>query len=158
MLSAIEQDYILGIINTYKKQGFKYYLAHTVTETNNDNDICVYLCKDEILAYGNYTYSINNALVIRIDSSSRNDNSYNSSTHDRITFTDSYSGLLSVNMAEFIYSNAKLNYETTQAVIVPDLLVSGSDSAVSDEYMGITTILIVILFLYIFIKDILRIK
>ena len=50
MLSSLESEYLKGLISVYKSKGYKYYIAHTVTETNNDYDVCIYLSKTEIKA------------------------------------------------------------------------------------------------------------
>ena len=35
MFSSLEVDYILSLINTYQRLGYKYYMCHTITENDN---------------------------------------------------------------------------------------------------------------------------
>lgn len=158
MFSNLEEDYILSLINTYKKEGYNYYLCHTVTDYNNVYDVTLYFSKKEILAYDNYTYSVEDGIVLFLDSSSRNDNSYNPSTNERIVLSNSnYNGIVYINVAEFVYTNCKLNYKTNTDVVMPDLTLNNADSISAKSCFNVLVIFVVIMFLYIFIRDILRI-
>lgn len=158
MFSSLEEDFILSIIQTYAKDGYKYYMAHTITENNNNYDICLYLSKKDITAYDNYTYLIENGLCIYIDSSPRNDNGYNLSTHERIILSNNnVNNMVYINNAEFVYSNSNLNYKYTSDIVQPDLLLNSANSYFDKECMSVGVIFIIIFFLYIFIKDILRV-
>ena len=50
MLSDVELDYVLSLINTYFKLGYKYYLVNTITDNDVIYDIDVYISKEEIKA------------------------------------------------------------------------------------------------------------
>lgn len=158
MFTSVELDYLKGLINTYAKQGYKYYVAHTITEINNDYDFCVYFSKEEITASNSNNFVIpSNSYVVYVDSSSRNDNSYNPSTGSRDTVS-LYEGDLRVNVAEFIYTNASLGYNVIDYPINPDLNYAGTTSL--DTHLVNYSLLFICssIFIYMFIKSILRIR
>ena len=157
MFTQVEENYIKSLINTYKKEGYKYYLCHTVTENNNDYDICLYVSKEEIKAVTSASFDVTNAVKIYIDSSSRNDSGYNPSTHTRDRVDESnLSTIVIVDDAEFIYTNATCNYDMTSLPVNPDLFLQGTDSY-SSMFLTVTCIVVlVITFLYTFFYNILK--
>lgn len=158
MFTALENEYLKGLLNVYKEQGYKYYVAHTVTETDNYYDMYVYLSKDKITSSSPNRFNLSdNSIVIYIDSSSRNDNSYNSSTHSRDTLFV-YSGNLNVNLAEFIYTNAEVSYSLIDNSLNPDILLSGVNSYDNKLFSYGLMFIVVSIFLYMFIKSILRLR
>lgn len=158
MFSQVEENYIKGLIGSYFKQGYKYYVCHTVNETDNVYDIYIYFSKEEIKALNSNSYKLDKSICLKIDSSTRNDNSYNPSIHSRTILSNSnYTGDLDINEAEFIYTNATLDYEISVDTINPDINYNGH--SVSDSFYSIGILFIlVILFVYTFVKDILRIR
>lgn len=155
MFSAVEESYLKGLIESYRNQGYRYYLAHTVTETNNNYDMYVYFSKKEIKAITSTMFDMTNAVCLRVDSSSRNDNSYNGSTHSRIDiFNSSYSNVLSVNQAEFIYTNAEISYTSSNIVVQPDIEYSVIGSTTDFAILFV----LIISFLFTFVLTILRLK
>lgn len=158
MFTAVESDYLKGLLNVYREQGYKYYVAHTVTESDNVYDMYVYLSKDEIISTSPSDFELSdNSIVIRIDSSSRNDNSYNSSTHSRDTLFH-YHGDLSVNLAEFIYTNSNVSYSLIDKSLNPDILISGVNNYDNKLFSYGLMFIVISIFLYIFIKSVLRIR
>ena len=158
MFTAVENEYLKGLLNVYKEQGYKYYVAHTVTETDNNYDMYVYLSKEKITSSSPTTFNLaDNSIVIYIDSSSRNDNSYNPSIHTRdILYV--YSGELKVNLAEFIYTNAEVSYTLIDNSLNPDILLSGANSYDNKLFSYGLMFIVVSIFLYMFIKSILRLR
>ena len=157
MFTQVETDYLKSLINFYKKQGYDYYLAHTVTENYNNYDMCIYFSKEEIKASTDNTFSIKNAIVINIDSSGRNDNNnYSTSARDIIS-NSNYSGSLLVHPAEFIYTNAILDYEAVSFCINPDILESGVNSYNNNLFSLSILFLLTLILLYHFIHDLIRI-
>ncbi len=157
MFSQVEIDYIKSLVNVYKCRGYMYYLAHTVTERNNEYDICIYLSKEEIVASTDEIFKVNNGLVVYVDSSSRNDNN-SSSIHSRDVLSNSnFSGTVRINTAEFIYTNSVCNYTETMFCINPDILQSGVTSYDSNLQSHVIIVLLTVILLYHFIHDILRI-
>lgn len=158
MFTAVESEYLKGLLNVYCELGYKYYVAHTVTESDNYYDMYVYLSKDEITSSSPNRFNLSdNSVVIRIDSSSRNDNSYNSSTHSRDTLFV-HSGELTVNLAEFIYTNADVTYSLIDNSLNPDVLMSGVNSYDNKLFSYSLMFMVVSIFLYMFIKSILRLR
>lgn len=148
MLSSIEMDYVKGVLNAYYAKGYKYYLIHTVTEPDNNYDIHIYLSKEEIVAMNDNYFFVNHGLELLIDSSLR---SYNSSiARDSVS---NFSGNVTVNQAEFIYTNAESRYNLTTLSLNPNITVDYTESATS----VILIIVVCILLLYLFIRDLFNI-
>lgn len=159
MFSQVEENYIKALINTYKKQGYDYYICHTVTENDNNYDIYIYFSKEEIKAVSNNMFDLTNAIYIQLDSSSRNDSGYNASVHSRTRLVNSnVTKIVEINQAEFIYTNAINSYKTETTVLNPDLMLQGSNSYGSLLFMGICIIVLFITFLYTFISNIFRLR
>lgn len=159
MFTQVEENYIKSLINTYKKQGYDYYICHTVTENDNNYDIYMYFSKEEIKAVSNTTFDLTNAIYIQLDSSNRNDSGYNASTHSRTRLINSkVNSIIEINQAEFIYTNAINSYKTETTVLNPDLMLQGSNSYGSVLFMGICIIVLFITFLYTFISNIFRLR
>lgn len=159
MFTQVEENYIKSLINTYKKQGYNYYICHTVTENDNNYDVYIYFSKEEIKAISYNTFDLTNAIYIQLDSSNRNDNNYNSSTHSRTRLINSnVNSIVEINQAEFIYTNAINSYKTESIVLNPDLLLQGSSSYSNIVFMGACIIILFITFLYTFISNIFRLR
>ena len=62
MLSQIELEYVKGVLNAYYAKGYKYYLVHSVTEYNNEYDVCIYLSKEKINAISDNYFSVSHGL------------------------------------------------------------------------------------------------
>lgn len=158
MFSALEESYIKSLINTYKKHGYSHYVVHTVTENDNIYDFYIYFSRDEITFSNSYTFELSdNSLMLKIDSSSRNDNNYNPSTgHRDIVFYKR--GIVNVNIAEFIYTDCNFTYSLIDDCLNPDIMYSGVDSyninLISLSLLFICTSI----FLFMFIKSILRLR
>ena len=158
MFSSLEVDYILSLINTYQRLGYKYYMCHTITENDNNYDICIYFSKNKITAVTSTTFDVTNAIQIYIDSSSRNDNSYNSSTHHRDYVSNSnLTKIVSVHQAEFIYTNAVVE-TSSNTVVNPDLLLNQASNYNDFLLISAGVLLCGTIFLYMFFKSILRLK
>ena len=159
MFTSVEENYIKGLISSYYKHGFKYYICHTVTENNNNYDVYIYFSKEKIKAITPISFDISNGIFIKIDSSSRNDNTYNPSIDYRILISDSnYSDVISVNKAEFIYTNAIVDYEVTSLVVNPDITMNSSSNYSTFKLDYICCCILFTTFLYIFICNLLRIR
>lgn len=160
MLTAVESEYIRGLISVYQSKGYKYYMCHTVTENNNNYDACIYFSKQEIKAIDNNIFSINNGIKIYLDSSSRSYNyqtGYNDSPRTLIS-NNNFNGTVNVNVAEFVYTNAVSDYLESVYIINPDITKSGVSSYTNDNFSLILLILIVSILLFNFIRVIFRIK
>lgn len=158
MFSAQEESYIKSLIGSYYTKGYKNYLVHTVTETDNNYDMYIYFSENDITAFTPTTFDLTESIFIKIDSSSRNDNSYNTSVHSRsIVENSSYTGILEVNQAEFIYTNALCDYSTSTSVVHPDVLM-GDYSVTSGITNELILVVLLITFLYTFVCNILRMR
>lgn len=145
MLSQVELEYVKALINTYRNKGYKYYMCHTISDNNNnDYDICIYFSKEKIEALNDNYFSVEKGIRIYIDSSSKSN--YNTNASDTVS---SFSNNVTVDLAEFIYTNAESEYSYSAICLNPDLLVDYKQNHLS----VITLILMCIIFCYIFIKD-----
>lgn len=160
MLTAVESEYIRGLISSYQAKGYKYYVCHTITENNNNYDACVYFSKEEIKAVDNNIFSISNGIKIYVDSSSRSYNyqtGYNDTPRTLIA-DNNFNGNVNINVAEFIYTNATADYSESVYVLNPDITKSGVSSYTKDSFSVILLVLVVSILLFNFIRTILRIK
>lgn len=151
MLSVQEEDYVRSIINTYKKQGYDYYLCYTNSDSNVSIDIYLYFSKEEIKALDNNIFSIKNGINVNIDTSYR----YNDKPNVLTMFKDIENNTIVIDKTEYVYSNCSYNYNAATDVIYPDILLSQGDSFNS---MYLVNFLLISIFLYLFVKSILRIR
>lgn len=159
MLTAVEENYVKGLINQYRQEGYVYYVCHTVTEQDNQYDVYLYLSKDKIIAITQTSYEITGGIFIKIDSSNRNDSGYNPSTNSRsILANNNFTSVIDINRAEFIYTNAYINYKSSELVYNPNLMINSADSY-SNLYLSILCVVVLIItFLYTFFTNVLRIR
>lgn len=160
MFSTVEENYIKGLISAYSKLGYKYYICHTVTENYNNYDIYIYFSKSEIKAITPLTFDVFNGIYLKIDSSARNDNNYNPSTDYRIVVSNSnYNDVVSVDKAEFVYTNAVITYNTSDSLVInPDILLNNSSDYNTLHMNFLLCCLVCIILLFEFICKILRIR
>ena len=144
MLSSVELEYVKALINTYYAKGYKNYLCHTITDNNNDYDFVIYFSKFEISAISDNYFEIQSAVKLSVDSSVKSQ--YNNNSNDNV---EKFSGFLSVDTAEFIYTNAVSTSDLTVMCLNPDLSIEYK----KDFSFSYVSILICILLLYIFIRD-----
>lgn len=154
MLSVQEFEYVKSIINTYQKQGYKYYVVVTNSNADINTDIYVYLSKDEIKALDDITFTINNGIRINIDNTYR----YNEQNNVLGLTTTIPGDLFIVDKYEYIYSNCSYEYKTTESVRYPDILLSGDNSTLENYCMTLSLFMVVSIFLYLFFKSILRVR
>lgn len=148
MFSTAELDYIKALINSYSASGYKYYLCHTITESNNDNDFCIYFSKEEIKANNHNSFSVKDALIIYVDSSN-----YYNTTNSKVQFVNYYTGDVNISVKEYIYTNAKVTFEYTSYALNPDISINYNYNHLS----MISICIVTILFLYIVISDLFNI-
>lgn len=159
MFSDVEENYIISLINTYRKEGFPYYIVHSITDRDNDYDICLYVSKEEIKEVSSDIFKVSHGIEIQIDSSSRNSDGYNPSTHSRDRMVNSdFSGIVQVDIAEFIYTNASREEESFTRCINPDVLLQNTDSTSSLYLSMACTFTLIITFLFTFFSSILRLR
>lgn len=155
MFSQQEIDYVLSLINTYRKLGYKYYVCHTITENDNVYDICIYFSQKEIKAITSTTFDLSNAIQINIDSSSRN---YNSSIHSRDTLVSSdLTKIININSAEFIYTNSTV-FNVATTIVNPDLTLNNASNYDNTLLLASILFMCCSIFLYLFFKSVLRLK
>lgn len=155
MLSVQELEYIRSLISVYSKEGYKYYVCVTQSDTNIDTDIYLYLSKNKIKALNNKTFSSDSMIRIDIDTSY---NRYNDKPTILNLVNNVPGNLFVIDTYEYVYTNCEFDYATTEQNYYPDLLLSNSDSYESLGNMYLSTFLLVSIFLYLFIKSILRIR
>lgn len=149
MLSSVEIDYIKSLILTYRKMGYSKYLCHTITDSSNDYDICIYFSKNGIEAISDSYYDVTDGIKILIDSSSKSNHNY-----DDYKISVGFSGFINIDRAEFIYTNASLveGYSVEVQGVCPDLIEDTQGSNVT-----VTVVVIAfIIFIYLFIRDLLK--
>lgn len=155
MLSENEYDYLLGLINVYKKQGYNYYLCSTISNRDIDYDFIVYFSKNEIKDLDSLEFLLEDAVVIQINSNSYNTD-YNKIPVKNIVNV-SYSGSVKFTEYDYIYTNAVYNTSSSY-FINPDVSISSSSNYELLRLSYVNCLLLGIVFIYIFVKSLLRLK
>ena len=123
MFTAQELEYLNALVETMRGRGYDYYVARTVTESNNSYDFEVVFSDKEITANGLYSYSGCSGVIYRVDSSA----SVNYS--DAKVQVSDFFGSYNVPQREFVYSNAVFQGGTIQ----PDLRELGGVQSESNQ-------------------------
>ena len=155
MLSENEYDYLLGLINVYKKQGYNYYLCSTISNRDIDYDFIVYFSKNEIKDLDSLEFLLEDAVIIQINSNSYNTD-YNKIPVKNIVNV-SYSGSVKFTEYDYIYTNAVYNTSSSY-FINPDVSISSSSNYELLRLSYVNCLLLGIIFIYIFVKSLLRLK
>lgn len=154
MLSEQEFEYVKNLVSTYQKLGYKYYVCYTTTDDNIDIDVNVCFSKKEIHAISDNIFSIEDGIKITLKSSNYR---YNDRPNVVNLITTISGDLIAVNDYEYIYTNAITDYDTTEYVVNPDLLYSNLNYE-NTQYFYISVFLLSVIFLYMFVKSILRLR
>lgn len=155
MFTSVESDFIKAFVNSYYNAGYKQYIVHTITESDNDYDMCFVFSKNEIEAISDNNFVVSEGIIIYIDSSSRNDRN-NSSIHSREDIHRiSFSGSYQINIAEFVYTNAHFDYDVSSILLNGDILESNTYNKEIHTLSFLTLFILVLIFLYMFVTKIL---
>ena len=154
MFSVSENDYILSLVNRYSLEGYNYYLVHSNTRLDDiTNVITFYFSKNEIKALSEDIFAIpEDSLKIEITSSF-----YETNGIDVDTVVE-FSGTAIVSDLDYCYTNAVVDYSLITGVLNPDIRINQGTDVFNYNYSGLTLFMVVIIFCYMFIKSILRIK
>lgn len=141
MFSAQELEWLKALIETMRGKGYKYYVAQTVTENNNDSDVIVVFSKEPITSNGLYSFTVTNGVMYTLDSSGYS--AYQGG--DARTKVSTYSGRLNIADTEFVYTNA----ESTGTSIQPDIRYTGgvlSENSQAGFYLLTLCFLVAVVF------------
>lgn len=144
MFSATELEWVKALIETMRGKGYRYYVAQTVTESNNDTDVIVVFSKSPIVGNSLYSYTVTDGVRYSLDS-----NGYSSySGGGARTKVDAYSGTISVSNTEFVYTNAEFSGSTVQ----PDIRTTGgvTGEGIQTGVIVLTIVLLVTILFRIF--------
>lgn len=136
MFSAQETQWLQSIIEAMHNQGYKYYLARTVTENNNEYDVLVVFSESPIIGNGLYSYKIVDGVVYSFDSSGYS--SYNNN-NARVAVS-SFNGTYSVAQYEHVYTNAEFSGATLQ----PDIRSLGGANNVQIKAVPFLVVLLIL--------------
>ena len=139
MLSNSESDYIKSLILTYKSRGYNYYLCSTISDSN-DYDIVIYFSREKIISLTTDRFEVKDGIRLYIDSSAKSTYNYNDSV-----VSGSYSGVVTVDIGEFSYTNAKLSdsYSIATQAMSPDILENSPVNQLSMFLVILITIYII---------------
>ena len=155
MLSEYEYDFFLGLLNVYIKLGYNFYLCSTISNRDIDYDFIVYFSKNEIKDLDSLEFLLEDAVVIQINSNSYNTD-YNKIPVKNIVNV-SYSGSVKFTEYDYIYTNAVYNTSSSY-FINPDVSISSSSNYELLRLSYVNCLLLGIIFIYIFVKSLLRLK
>lgn len=145
MFSAVEMDYIAGLIEQMRGQGYEYYIARTVTENDVRWDAEVVFSKEEITANSTLSFNVPaGSIRYRIDSSGYTigGSSWSSSDGPRVEMTE-YSGTYTFEDTEFAYSNAVFSGSS----VLPDLRRrEGSTNENTHALLLVNALLVLVVF------------
>lgn len=145
MFSAQELEWLKALIETMRGKGYMHYVAHTVTQNNNDSDVVVIFSQEPIIGNGLYRFTVADGVMYTLDSSGYSAYGDN----DARTKVSSYSGNLNVADTEFVYTNAEYSGTTLQ----PDIRYTGG---VISETNQAGFYLLTLLFLVVVVLNIFR--
>ena len=158
MFSTAQTDVLTSLIPVMRRQGYKYYIAYTNTSTSSGwgtsaiVDMYVVFSKDEIVANNQYSYSVPAGSVryaIRTANYSMSDSGVNT---ERLV-SSAFSGTVSVNVYEHVYTNATFSSSAVQ----PDILYSAEGGYLYESSVSLN-ILTACLLLFIAFRAIIRIS
>lgn len=142
MFTQTELDWVKALVETMRGKGYKYYVAQTVTENNNDIDVIVVFSKKSIGGDGLYRYTISEGVRYSLDS-----NGFSSYSGGGVrTTVDSFSGVLDISNTEFVYTNAEFSGSTIQ----PDLRTTGGGVTGESIQTGVFLLTLVLLVTVLF--------
>lgn len=139
MLTATEKEYCQELLAVARREGYQYYLVHTITESGENSDFCVYLSDNPIVCNTPYSFYVPAGRRITVDSSQ----SYNSYSGDRIAGESYSGGTVTLNGWEFAYSNGTLEGGT----LLPDLNIRGETN---ENLKAVGLVVTVVLLLLVF--------
>jgi len=122
MFSTSQNDYLKSLVPVMRQQGYRYYVAYSDNDRNNnyDPDLYVIFSKDKITANSLYSYSVP-AGSVRYNIITSN-TSYNNTAY-RVTTASVGASTVTVDRYEHVYSNAVPAMDTVQ--LQPDILYTG---------------------------------
>lgn len=154
MFSTNQHYYIDSFLGTYIPEGYSYYVAYT-DSTNTigyyqtDPDLYIVFSKSEITAADGYTYTVPEGAVQLCIRTGNYSSSSSANNSDRVVVED-FSGSLTVDKYEHIYTNA--NFESY--ALQPDYYsVSGGETNVQVKTVSF---IMLVVFLYILLRKLWR--
>lgn len=136
MFSTAQEQYLKSLIPTMVDSGYSHYIAYTYTNTNNSGwgytatpDLYVVFSKQPITANDGYSYTVPADSVRYVIRTGNYSSSSTANNSERVR-TESFSGRLSVDVYEHIYTNA----EFSGVALQPDF---GYESGVYSNYVSL---------------------
>lgn len=131
MLSTTEQEYIKSIIDTYSQHGYKYYVlvSRRTNYYTDDFEYFLYLSTKNVSSSYSNTFVVSDGILVKIDTSTKGNNN-----SDNNLVVERFDGVLSVDVAEFVYTNAKVDYDFTTEALNPDVMLGGDVNYETNTY------------------------
>lgn len=149
MFSTAQQAYIDALLPTYAKEGYKYYVVYTNTNTSgvyntsSYPDLYAIFSKKAISAEDAYTFNVeDSSIIVAVRCGNYSSSSY-SNNSDRVVVNDYSAQTLTIEPYEHIYTNARFNTYALQ----PDYYL-GSGGAANVQ---VQTISFAIFFIALFV-------
>lgn len=156
MFSTTQDNILKTLIPVMRRQGYKYYLAYTNTDTESSwnssskVDLYVIFSSEEISADSQYRYVIP-AGSVRYSIRSSNYSSGNNAVNTARYVSESYSGNVTVQPYEHIYTNAEFASYSVQ----PDILYDAQGGYLYEGVIA-ASILCATLILFIVFRSLIR--
>ncbi len=149
MFSTAQEQFLKSLLPTMLENGYTHYIAYTYTNINNGGwnytpnpDLYVVFSKQPITAINGYSYTVPADSVRYIVRTGNYSTSSTANNSERVV-TEAFSGRLSVDVYEHIYTNA----EFVGVALQPDF---GYESGVYSNYVSIALTLSVVCILLLY--------
>lgn len=158
MFSTNQDNIIKSLVPVMRRQGYRYYLAYTNTDTssswNSSSEVDLYIIfsSEKITGNSQYLYSVPEGSVRYSVRSSNYSSGTNAVNSERLV-TESYSGTVTVQAYEHIYTNAEFSGYSVQ----PDILYSAQGGYLYEGVIS-AAILFAVLILFIVFRSFIRIS
>ena len=158
MFSTTQDNILKTLVPVMRRQGYKYYLAYTNTDTQSSwnssskVDLYVIFSSEEIVANNQYSFTVP-ADSVRYSIRSSNYSSGTNAVNTARYVSEAYSGNVNIQAYEHVYTNAEFSSYSVQ----PDILYESQGGYLYEGVIS-ASILCSILILFIVFRSFIRIS
>lgn len=158
MFSTNQDNIIKSLVPAMRRQGYRYYVAYTNTNTDSSwnssskVDLYIIFSEEEIVANSQYSYFVPDGAVRYSIRSGNYSSSSNAVNTERIV-SSSYSGTVNIDAYEHIYTNAEFSCYSIQ----PDVLYTAQGGYLYEGVIA-ASLLCAIVLLFIVFRSFIRVS
>ncbi len=160
MFNTAQKDIIENLVPLMRKEGYKYYVAYTNTNTDSgynrtvQPDLYIVFSKSDLSFTSDYTFTCSGESV-RFTCRTVNYSSSNYAVNSERIVKSSVSGNINIKPYEHIYTNAE--YQTSVGIRHPDILYSTEGGYAYDVSLAFTVAVCCVLLFSVF-SSIIRVR